>query len=61
MRETLILFLCIILITMILVALNEWTEWVVVRDYAFVFIVVAILFGSWLEKMISERRNESNI
>ena len=48
------------LVTMILVGLNEWTEWTVVRDYAFVFIVAAMLFGLWLEKRISQERNESN-
>ena len=60
MRQSLIPFLGIVLVTMILVALNEWTEWAVVRDYAFIFIVVAMLLGLWLEKQISEGRNGSS-
>lgn len=60
MRQSLIPFLGIVLVTMILVALNEWTEWAVVRDYAFIFIVVAMLLGLWLEKQISEERNGSS-
>lgn len=60
MRQSLIPFLGIVLVTMILVALNEWTDWAVVRDYAFVFIVAAMLFGLWLEKRISQERNESS-
>jgi len=60
MRHSLIPFLGIVLVTMMLVALNEWTEWALVRDYAFVFIVAAMLLGLWLEKQISEGRNESS-
>ena len=60
MRQSLIPFLGIVLVTMILVALNEWTDLAVVRDYAFVFIVAAMLFGLWLEKQISQGRNESS-
>lgn len=60
MRQSLIPFLGIVLVTMILVALNEWTEWAVVRDYAFIFIVAAMLLGLWLEKQISEGRNGSS-
>jgi len=60
MRNSFIPFLGIVLVTMILVALNEWTEWALVRDYAFVFILAAMLLGLWLEKQISGGRNESS-
>lgn len=60
MRNSFIPFLGIVLVTMMLIALNEWTEWAVVRDYAFVFILAAMSLGLWLEKQISEGRNESS-
>ena len=40
----------ILLITIVLVVINELTELTFIRDYALLFIVGAMLFGVWLGK-----------
>lgn len=47
----------IIIVSIILVTLNELTEWTIIRDYAIIFIIAGMLFGVWLAK-ISERSNK---
>jgi multisubunit Na+/H+ antiporter MnhF subunit len=41
----------IIIVTIILIAINEFTDTTIVRDYALIFIILGMLFGVWLTKM----------
>jgi len=49
----------IIIVTIILIAINEFTELTFIKDYALIFIVGGMLFGVWLTKL-SERSKEKN-
>ena len=50
MKNYLVPALAILLITIVLVAINELTELTFIQDYALLFIVAAMLFGVWLGK-----------
>ena len=59
MKNTFIPFLSIIVATVLLVAANELTDWGFVREYAFVVIVAAMLFGLWFQKRISQKAGQA--
>ena len=44
----------IIVVTIILVILNEFTEMTFIKDYAMIFIIAGMMLGVWLTKL-SER------
>lgn len=48
----------IIIVAIILVAINELTEWTFIKDYALIFIVAGMLLGVWLTKL-SEKSKEN--
>lgn len=47
----------IITVTIILVAINEFTELTFIKDYALMLIIAGMLFGVWLTKL-SDRSKE---
>ncbi|WP_411358067.1 hypothetical protein [Pseudidiomarina salilacus] len=47
----------IVIVTVILVTINQLTEFTFVQDYALLFIIAAMLFGVWLGKKAAVRRN----
>jgi len=49
----------IIIVTIILVAINELTALTFIKDYALIFIIAGMLFGVWLTKL-SEKSKEKN-
>lgn len=51
MRNYLIPAVGIVLITLVLLALNQWTETTFIQDYAYFFIVAAMLLGVWLARV----------
>jgi len=51
MKRYLIPAVGIILVTVGLVAINEFTELTIVKDYALILIVAAMLLGVWLSKI----------
>ena len=48
----------IIIVAIILVAINELTEWTFIKDYALIIIVAGMLLGVWLTKL-SEKSKEN--
>ena len=40
----------IIVVTIILVVINEFTEWTFIKDYALIFIVAGMFLGTGLAK-----------
>jgi hypothetical protein len=48
----------IIIVTVILVAINELTELTFVKDYALIFIIAGMLFGVWLTKLSDKSKNQ---
>ncbi|MFO7658620.1 MAG: hypothetical protein R6W78_16290 [Bacteroidales bacterium] len=48
----------IIIVTLILVAINEFTELTFIKDYALIFIVAGMLFGVWMSKL-SDKSNKT--
>lgn len=58
MRNYLIPAVGIVLVSVILLALNEWTETTVIRDYAYFFIVAAMLLGVWLTYLSKKANDE---
>ena len=47
----------IIIVTIILVTINEFTELTFIKDYALMLIIAGMLFGVWLT-MLSDRSKE---
>ncbi len=47
----------IIVVTIILVAINEFTNMTFIKDYALLFIIAGMLFGVWLTK-VSDKLKE---
>ena len=47
----------IVLVTLILVVINEFTESTVIRDYAFLFIIGGMLLGVFLTKLGDRSKN----
>ena len=43
----------IILVTIVLVIINEFTEWTFIKDYALILIITGMLFGVFLAKLSS--------
>jgi hypothetical protein len=59
MRNYLIPAAGIVLVSVILLALNEWTGTIVNRDYAYFFIVAAMLLGVWLTRLSKKVNDET--
>lgn len=57
MKNYLIPALGIILTTIILVLINEYTEATFVRDYAYLLIIIAMLMGVGLAQVASKQKN----
>ncbi len=49
----------IIIVTIILLTINEFTDWTVVKDYALVFIISGMLLGSALTKVANRSKDKS--
>ena len=49
----------IIVVTIILVTINEFTDLTFIKDYAFILIIAGMLFGVWLTKL-SDRTKGKN-
>ena len=58
MKNYFIPAISIVVVTIILLALNEFTEFTFIKDYALVFIVAAMFFGVWLGKISEKNRDE---
>ncbi|MBD3386378.1 hypothetical protein GF407_15820 [candidate division KSB1 bacterium] len=48
----------IIITTIILVVINEFTEMTFIKEYALVFIIAAMLLGVWLAKLSGKTDGE---
>lgn len=57
MRKKILPAAGIIIVTIILVTINEFTELTFIKDYALIFIIAGMLFGVWLTK-ISQKSNK---
>tara|TARA_B100001093_G_scaffold466857_1_gene485614 strand:- start:197 stop:376 length:180 start_codon:yes stop_codon:yes gene_type:complete len=58
MKKKILPALGIIIVTVILVVINEFTELTFITDYALIFIIAGMFFGLWLSK-ISDKANEN--
>jgi hypothetical protein len=47
----------IIIVTLILVAINEFTEMTFIKDYALIFIIAGMLLGVWLTKLSDKSKD----
>lgn len=57
MRKKILPAAGIIIVTIILVTINEFTELTFIKDYALIFIIAGMLFGVWLTKT-SQKSNK---
>jgi hypothetical protein len=48
----------IIIVTIILVIINEFTDLTFIKDYALLFIIAGMLFGVWLTKLSDRPKDE---
>jgi hypothetical protein len=48
----------IIVVTIILVTMNEFTELTFIKDYALIFIIVGMLLGGWLTIFANKSKSE---
>lgn len=51
MRKLLLPAVGIVIVTIILLAINEFTETTFIKDYALILIIAGMLFGVWLTKL----------
>jgi hypothetical protein len=51
MQKNMIPAIGIVIVTIILVAINEFTEMTFIKEYALLFIIAGMLFGVWLTKL----------
>tara|TARA_B100001059_G_scaffold162705_1_gene162233 strand:- start:201 stop:380 length:180 start_codon:yes stop_codon:yes gene_type:complete len=58
MKKKILPALGIIIVAIILVVVNEFTELTFISDYALIFIIAGMFFGLWLSKL-SDRANEN--
>lgn len=58
MKKKILPALGIIIVTVILVVINEFTELTFITDYALIFIIAGMFFGLWLSKL-SDKANEN--
>jgi hypothetical protein len=56
MKNYIIPAISIIIVTILLIVINEFTEIPFFKDYAFIFIVAAMLLGLGLAKYFRKRR-----
>ena len=58
MKKKILPALGIIIVAIILVVVNEFTELTFISDYALIFIIAGMFFGLWLSKL-SDKANEN--
>ena len=58
MKKKILPALGIIIVAIILVVINEFTELTFITDYALIFIIAGMFFGLWLSKL-SDKTNEN--
>jgi len=58
MKQYLIPAAGIVIVTLLLLAINRWTETSIVKDYAYLFIIAATLLGVWLARLLAKRNND---
>jgi hypothetical protein len=58
MKKKILPALGIIIVAIILVVINEFTELTFITDYALIFIITGMFFGLWLSKL-SDKANEN--
>ena len=51
MQKKLLPAIGIVIVTIILVIINEFTEWTFIKDYALIFIIAGMLFGVALQRL----------
>lgn len=59
MRNYLIPAAVIVLVTLFLLAINQRTEATFIQDYAYFFIVTAMLLGVWLTRLSKKENDET--
>jgi hypothetical protein len=58
MQKLLLPAVGIILVAVVLVAINEFTETTFIKDYALILIIAGMWFGVWLTKLSDRSKNE---
>ncbi len=58
MRKNLLPAAGIIVVTVILLIVNEFTELTFIKDYALLFIIAGMLFGVWLTRLAERPRSD---
>ena len=58
MKKKILPAIGIVIVTIILVAINEFTEMTFIKDYALIFIISGMLFGVWLTKLSDRSKDE---
>ena len=58
MNKKILPALGIIIVTIILVAINEFTEMTFIKDYALIFIIAGMLLGVGLTKLADKSKDE---
>ncbi len=48
----------IVIVSIILLAINEFTEMTFIKDYALIFIIAGMMFGVWLTKLTDRSKDE---
>ena len=48
----------IIIVSIILIAINQFTETTIIKDFALIFIISGMFLGSWLTRISDKRREK---
>lgn len=58
MRDKIIPAIGIVVVTIVLIVINELTDTNFIQDYALIFIIAAMLLGVWLAKISGKQRGK---
>lgn len=59
MKNNILPALGIIIVAVILIVINEFTEMTFIKDYAIIFIIAGMLFGFFLKKVSDKSKNKN--
>ena len=57
MKKKIFPAIAIIIVTIILIIINEFTESTIIKDYALIFIIFGMFFGFWIAKISTKEKN----
>jgi hypothetical protein len=58
MKDRIFPMVAIIIVAIILILINEYTELTFIKDYALIFIIAGMFFGLWLSNLSNKKKKK---